>query len=439
LSRDSTGSSGRAPHPRSGPRRGGASAIPAHRRIARRVAGGLTVALVAGGLGLGGVVWAAPADEKSRVDQRLQEAQQRLGAARGKERVLTDEVSAYGERIRLLETRLAPLRARTRELQAELAGLQERLRSLNARLGVERRRLARAEALLATRQRLLAARLRDIYVRGEPDPIVMLIESRSFSAAVETADIFDRVVEADNGLVKSVKRHADAVRRSRDQIAAVRADVAASEARTAEATRESIDAKAELERQRAAQADAREGRRQLLERVQGDRADLEAETAGLQARSAALAAQIVAAQSGSSGSSAPPAPSGSVSTGGASSAGLAWPVHGTLTSNFGMRWGRMHEGIDIAGGSGTPIGAAAAGTVIVAGQQSGYGNIVVVDHGNGLSTAYAHLSSISVGVGQSVGQGTVIGGMGTTGHSTGVHLHFEVRVNGAPANPLNYL
>jgi murein DD-endopeptidase MepM/ murein hydrolase activator NlpD len=388
-------------------------------------------------------VWAAPADEKSRVDQRLQQAQQQLGAARGKERVLTDEVSAYSERIRRLETRLAPLRARTQELQAELAGLQERLRSLNARLRVERRRLARAEALLATRQRLLGARLRDIYVRGEPDPIVMLIESRSFSAAVETADIFDRVVEADNGLVKSVKRHADAVRATRDRIAATRADVAASEARTADATRESIAAKAELERQRSAQAEAREGRRRLLERVQGDRADLEAETADLQARSAALAAQIVAAQSGgssgSSGSGGAPAPSGSVSTGGASSSGLAWPVHGTLTSNFGTRWGRMHEGIDIAGGSGTPIGAAAAGRVILAGQQSGYGNIVVVDHGNGLSTAYAHLSSISVGVGQSVGQGTVIGGMGTTGHSTGVHLHFEVRVNGAPSNPLNYL
>ena len=116
-----------------------------------------------------------------------------------------------------------------------------------------------------------------------------------------------------------------------------------------------------------------------------------------------------------------------------------WPVNGTLTSGFGPRWGRMHEGIDIAGGSGTPIAAAAAGTVIVAGWNGGYGNLVVVDHGGGISTAYAHMSSIAVSVGQSVGQGTVVGGMGTTGHSTGVHLHFEVRVNGAAVNPLAYL
>ncbi len=93
----------------------------------------------------------------------------------------------------------------------------------------------------------------------------------------------------------------------------------------------------------------------------------------------------------------------------------------------------------MAGGSGTPIGAAAAGTVILTGPNGGYGNLVVVDHGNGISTAYAHLSSISVSVGQSVGQGTVVGGMGTTGNSTGVHLHFEVRVNGSPVDPLGYL
>jgi murein DD-endopeptidase MepM/ murein hydrolase activator NlpD len=114
-------------------------------------------------------------------------------------------------------------------------------------------------------------------------------------------------------------------------------------------------------------------------------------------------------------------------------------VSGTLTSTFGPRWGRMHEGIDIAGASGTPIGAAAGGTVIVAGPSGGYGNLVVVDHGGGLSTAYAHMSSISVSVGQSVGRGATVGGMGTTGNSTGVHLHFEVRAGGVAQNPFNYL
>ena len=122
-----------------------------------------------------------------------------------------------------------------------------------------------------------------------------------------------------------------------------------------------------------------------------------------------------------------------------SAAGFIWPVHGVLTSGFGWRWGRMHEGIDIAVGVGTPVVAAAAGTVIVAGWLGGYGNLVVVDHGNGLSTAYGHNTSVTVGVGQSVAQGQLIAYSGSTGHSTGPHVHFEVRINGAPVDPLGYL
>jgi murein DD-endopeptidase MepM/ murein hydrolase activator NlpD len=110
-----------------------------------------------------------------------------------------------------------------------------------------------------------------------------------------------------------------------------------------------------------------------------------------------------------------------------------------VTSGFGWRWGRMHEGIDIAVGSGTPVVAAAAGTVIQAGWLGGYGNLVVVDHGNGLATAYAHNSSLAVGVGQAVGQGEVLAYSGSTGNSSGPHVHFEVRVNGAAADPLGYL
>ena len=104
-----------------------------------------------------------------------------------------------------------------------------------------------------------------------------------------------------------------------------------------------------------------------------------------------------------------------------------------------MRWGRLHEGIDISAASGTPNWAAAAGTVIYAGWLGGYGNLVVVDHGNGLSTAYAHASSILVGVGQGVVQGETVSLVGSTGNSSGPHLHFEVRVNGTAVDPLLYL
>jgi murein DD-endopeptidase MepM/ murein hydrolase activator NlpD len=118
---------------------------------------------------------------------------------------------------------------------------------------------------------------------------------------------------------------------------------------------------------------------------------------------------------------------------------FAWPVSGaTLSSSFGERWGRVHKGVDLVSGNRT-IKAADAGTVTFAGVQSGYGNVVIVDHKNGYVTYYGHLSSISVSVGQRLEQGGKIGIMGSTGRSTGTHLHFEIRKNGTAVNPLKYL
>lgn len=117
---------------------------------------------------------------------------------------------------------------------------------------------------------------------------------------------------------------------------------------------------------------------------------------------------------------------------------FAWPVSGArITSPYGHRWGRSHEGVDLVGGS--TIMAAASGRVVFAGQQSGYGNVVIVDHGNGYRTLYGHMRKISVSNGQSVGQGSKLGVMGNTGRSTGTHLHFEVQKNGVAQNPMNYL
>lgn len=122
-----------------------------------------------------------------------------------------------------------------------------------------------------------------------------------------------------------------------------------------------------------------------------------------------------------------------------SSSGLIWPTNGSITSEFGPRWGSFHSGIDIADPEGTPIAAAQAGEVVSAGYSGGYGNLVVIDHGGGLATAYAHQSSIAVGEGESVSQGQTIGYVGSTGQSTGNHLHFEVREGGAARNPRGYL
>ena len=122
-----------------------------------------------------------------------------------------------------------------------------------------------------------------------------------------------------------------------------------------------------------------------------------------------------------------------------SGAGLIWPVNAPVTSGFGYRWGRLHAGIDQGVGTGTPIRAAKAGTVIFSGSMSGYGNVVIIDHGGGFSTLYAHQSRIASSEGQRVSQGQTIGYVGSTGRSTGPHLHFETRVNGSAQNPRRYL
>ncbi len=118
--------------------------------------------------------------------------------------------------------------------------------------------------------------------------------------------------------------------------------------------------------------------------------------------------------------------------------GLIWPVHGPVTSEFGPRWGGFHPGVDIAAPFGTPIQAARDGVVIFAGWNGGYGNFVLIDHGGGIVTGYAHQSRLAVTRGQTVHQGDVIGYEGSTGYSTGPHVHFEVRINGTPQNPRNY-
>lgn len=115
------------------------------------------------------------------------------------------------------------------------------------------------------------------------------------------------------------------------------------------------------------------------------------------------------------------------------------PSRGTISSNFGMRWGRMHKGIDIAAPTGTPISAALDGEVIYAGWSNGYGKLIKISHGGNIETAYAHCSSIDVKVNDKVKQGDVIGKVGSTGNSTGPHLHFEVKVNGEVQNPAPYI
>lgn len=124
----------------------------------------------------------------------------------------------------------------------------------------------------------------------------------------------------------------------------------------------------------------------------------------------------------------PPPPVGDPST-------FLFPANGPITSNFGRRWGRAHTGVDIDGATGSPVVAAQSGSVVLAGWKNGYGNTVIVDHGNGVQTLYAHLSRIGVRTGAPVARGQFVGAVGATGNVTAAHLHYEVLVGGVPRNP----
>jgi murein DD-endopeptidase MepM/ murein hydrolase activator NlpD len=173
---------------------------------------------------------------------------------------------------------------------------------------------------------------------------------------------------------------------------------------------------------------------QLAARASRDRAQAEAERLAAEA-AAAEAARVEAERVAAEAAAAAAAKAAEE----AARPKYARPGVGRLTSGYGNRWGRLHAGIDLAGGTGSPIRAAAAGTVVSAGWEGGYGKAVRIKHADGTVTMYAHNSALLVGRGEKVAAGQQIAREGSTGNSTGPHLHFEVRVGGSPVNPAKWL
>jgi murein DD-endopeptidase MepM/ murein hydrolase activator NlpD len=276
----------------------------------------------------------------------------------------------------------------------------------------------------AEAQARLEERLVQLYETDEASELEILLQVNSLSDLLEQLDYFHTIGQEDKRIADTIKRLQGEMRVARQLTATTKAEVAQATAILAKKTEEQRAARDQLVAERSALAAARSDKQAILANVRQERHADEEDLAAMQAASAAIASKI--RSGGSSGTGAP------------SAAGLIWPVNGPITSGFGWRWGRMHEGIDIGAACGTPIHAAASGTVVFSGWMDGYGNFVIIDHGNGLATAYGHQSAIYVSGGH-VSQGQVIGAVGSTGHSTGCHLHFEVRVNGTPVNPLNYL
>jgi murein DD-endopeptidase MepM/ murein hydrolase activator NlpD len=267
----------------------------------------------------------------------------------------------------------------------------------------------------------LSDRAISAYMQPGGDFWLQLMHSKDLSDASRRQALLDEVMASDADLL--------------DQLRGAKKDLDAEKAALAKArdlARQRLQAQTDRLRELSA---SRNTQNRLRTALDARIADYQAEADALSKSESSIQALILAKEAAARASRG----GDNFSPGRVSGAGLIWPVGGPVTSGYGMRWGRMHQGIDIGAGYGTPIHAAKAGVVIFVGQMSGYGNVVIVDHGGGFSTLYAHQSRLGASDGASVSQGDVIGYVGSTGHSTGPHLHFETRVNGSPQDPRRYL
>ena len=392
-------------------------------------------------LGVLAVGWAGPVLADTAAERRLAEARAAL------ERIGDDLDAAAAE----AEDAEEDLDRATRQLR----DLEEVVNEVAAAVEAQRmlvrdaeQRLARIEAELADLEQAFTDRVARLFKQGPDLAFETLLSAEGADEAIARTELLGRVVAGDQVDLERL----DALTVAVD---AQRALVAEEQEELELHLQEQEALLAEAEELRASRALAAADAQARAEELAGERDDLEAEEEELvalverqqaeerrrqeQERQQAREQERQQAQqqqtSGSSGSTSGTSGSSAPSSGG----GYAWPMCAPVTSEYGPRWGRMHRGIDLGAPVGTPIRAIRGGTVIFAGWQGGYGQMTLIDHGNGVVSAYAHQSRFAVGQGARVSQGQVIGYIGMTGSTTGPHLHLETRVGGSAVNPRQYL
>lgn len=334
---------------------------------------------------------------------------------------IENELGTVRERIEAKESKAEPLQDRVDRLNADMIALRDSLADLDERIGTVEASVRSAQAQIDATQRKID-KIKDraveqavsLYKAGSTETIDALLNAESLSELDARVEMLGVAAEKSTGALIQYGR--------------LRVTIEAQ-------NRELFDKKAELEaiedEKEKSLAKMREMHDELaasLEKLEAQLGELHSHEGDLEAAALKLTQDLRANQAYQAAASM-----------GESATGYMWPLNGAVTSYYGYRWGRQHTGIDIDGTTGQPIVASKAGTVSMASSYSGYGNAVIVDHGGGYQTLYAHLSAFAVSAGQTVSQGQVVGNVGCTGSCTGDHLHFEVRVNGAPQDPLNYL
>jgi murein DD-endopeptidase MepM/ murein hydrolase activator NlpD len=351
-------------------------------------------------------------DELSRVNSQIEQRKEQLHETQKQQKDIVDELDEIEQDIS--------------KTSIELERINGELSSLQVSIDLLEPKLQEKEKALQERTDAYHQRLRGIYMQGNISYLEVLLDSTSMSDFLMRFDLLKKMTDQDTKMVKELAEERDTVSRQKRELEEKKKEVAVLQ-KTTEAKQTYL-------------ASRRQDRQDTLERLQSDQAACQQAIEKLEATSQQITKLIQQHQStnspGSSGSSNSPPSRGT--------GRFIWPASGGITSYYGPRIhpvtgvNKLHTGIDIGAPHGAPIKAADGGTVISAGWMNGYGNTVIINHGGGYSTLYAHMSSIAVS-GGSVSKGQVIGYVGSTGLSTGPHLHFEVRINGAPTNPLGYL
>jgi murein DD-endopeptidase MepM/ murein hydrolase activator NlpD len=361
------------------------------------------------------------------LSQRIATKRAQVGHARHREGVLTTTIAGYSVRIRALQGRIHGVQARQRRAQVQLDRKRAELQAVKNRLEIARDRLIRLRAELAKAEAALANRLVELYKADEPDALTVVLQADGFADLLERTDFLERISEQDQQIVSRVRiLKAQAAAQAKRLGALERQAKAAADAILARRN-EIAASKGALLDTRGDLAGARDSRKAILARVRHGRLHAQEDLAALERASGQVTGVLRNVQGNA----------GPIRRG---SGRLIWPVNGPIVGVFGeQRPGHVHAGVDISAPSGTPIRAADSGRVVLMGVVGGYGNYTCIQHTSSMSTCYAHQSRYATSRGASVSQGQVIGYVGTTGNATGPHLHFEVRINGSPVNPMGYL
>ena len=385
----------------------------------------LVASLLCGSIMMATPYWYQAQDED--LTNQLSNIQQQMTNEANKKSEAEKTIGTVYEQLHAIQIELDTATAELKQVQADRIQLDKDITKTEAELKA-------AQARLQSREKVFYKRVRDIYINGRLSYLDVVVGSKDFSDFANRMEMLKRILQSDMDLINTIKTE-------REEIASKKAKLEEDRAKVLELEKVAQE-KQNLINQKKAERQA------VLERAMNDRDTAERAYNELMASSASITAMLqqrAAERAAAAAAAASQGGGGGGATWVQGTGQLAAPVVAPITSDFGWRihpiYGtrRLHAGTDFGVDEGTPVHAADGGVVVEAGWVSGYGYTVIIDHGNGMSTLYAHNSEVAVSPGQTVSKGQVVSYSGNTGGSTGPHLHFEVRINGEPTDPMGYL